>query len=185
MRISCHRLDGHHAEEDPLKRKQVCEMLGQMPSLKELHIDDRCDNLFPDMYLRVPSIERLTIYSNSLENIIHRGTPSLKTLELNMAHLLNFQNFHFNLENVEKFEIIVSDGEVTDDEYTKVVALVQNIEQRMPALESFKFDYQPMHDWDELTFVLKSKSLKKVYISDRMLDPFEFDCPALEELNPL
>uniref|UniRef100_A0A7S3Q8J0 Uncharacterized protein n=1 Tax=Chaetoceros debilis TaxID=122233 RepID=A0A7S3Q8J0_9STRA len=139
MHVSIERLHLRHTEEETLKRKQVFEMLGQMSSLKELRIDDICDeSSLSDVYLFLPSIEVLKISSKSLENIIHRST-SLKTLELDMQHLINFKNFHFNLETVKSLSITVRDDEEADDAI--LATLSQTIEQRMPKLEYVSLDF--------------------------------------------
>ena len=65
----------------------------------------------------------------------------------------------------------------------------QTIEQRMPKLEWLSIDFwwcmkvDGSDEWDGLTIVLKSKSLKKAYIPKQMLPHLELDCPSLDELN--
>ena len=130
----------------------------------------------------LPSIEELTIFGESLEKIIHRST-SLKTLELDMQHLINFKNFHFNLETVKSLRITVQDDEEADD--AKLATLSQTIEQRMPKLEYVYLEFWCMDEdgsnqRDVLTFVLKSKSLKEAYIRKQVLLHHELDCPSLE-----
>ena len=56
-----------------------------------------------------------------------------------MKHLINFKNFHFNLENVNSLGITVHDDEEADD--AKLAALSQTIEQRMPKLECVDLDF--------------------------------------------
>eukprot|EP00554_Chaetoceros_debilis_P010997 CAMPEP_0194108558 /NCGR_PEP_ID=MMETSP0150-20130528/8231_1 /TAXON_ID=122233 /ORGANISM="Chaetoceros debilis, Strain MM31A-1" /LENGTH=630 /DNA_ID=CAMNT_0038797285 /DNA_START=158 /DNA_END=2047 /DNA_ORIENTATION=+ len=162
------RMHGNHRRKGAsITGNQVFGMIGKMSSLQELSFYDKSDLFFADVYL--PPIERLAIYSPRLENIIHRST-SLKTMGLEMDELLNFKKLQFNLENVERLVITVQGEEKADEEDMRLAALSQTIKQRMPKLEFFElyFCFSP-DDWDELAFVLKSKSLKKAYMPEELL----------------
>ncbi len=85
------------------------------------------------------------------------------------------------MDNVKDAEITFYSDEATDAEDTKLGALSQTIQQRMPKLEDLSVCFESRTD--ELAFVLKSESLKKSLLSENMLSDIELGCPLLETLN--
>jgi len=184
MRITFVSLHGDYSEEASITGKQVLKMMGKMSSLEDLHLNGDLHIVFADTDL--PLSDRLVSNSASLGNIIDKGS-SLKSLRMDMDYLFNFNHFQLNLENIENLEIDVwseeeSDEEI-DEEDTKLVALSQTIEQRMPKLENFGLEF--MHRTEEMAFVLKSESLKTATIlsNEQEFSDIQLDCPSLEKLN--
>ena len=156
-------------------------MLGQIRDLvvKRPFYWGFCNKFLGNIYLDAPSIESLFISSKDLENIIYKCVY-LKALRSSMGPPINFDNSHFNLENVENFMInFCENGEVDVENAKNVAFYFKNNWKKDSKTSSFDDSWR---FW-QIAFVHKSKSPKKANIPEQMLVCLQVDCPSFDTLN--